>query len=41
MLPHVHDFRPIHSLATMTDLGRALSGGPSRDADPRRWLRAS
>jgi hypothetical protein len=41
MLPHVHDFRPIHSLASMADLGRALSGEATREADPRRWLRAS
>ena len=41
MLPHVHDFRPIHSLASMADLGRALSGDATKEADPRRWLRAS
>jgi uncharacterized protein with von Willebrand factor type A (vWA) domain len=41
MLPHVHDFRPIHNLGSMTELCRALSGEATRDADPRRWLRAS
>jgi uncharacterized protein with von Willebrand factor type A (vWA) domain len=39
MLPHVDEFRPIHSLASMGELVRAL--GPSRasSADPSRWLR--
>jgi uncharacterized protein with von Willebrand factor type A (vWA) domain len=41
MLPHVHDFRPIHNLGSMAELCRALSGEAARDADPRRWLRAS
>ncbi|ACA19762.1 VWA containing CoxE family protein [Methylobacterium sp. 4-46] len=39
MLPHVHDFRPIHSLAAMEDLCRALGAGPVRADDPRAWLR--
>lgn len=39
MLPHVHDFRPIHSLGSMAQLCRALSVDAARDADPRRWLR--
>jgi uncharacterized protein len=37
MLPHVHDFRPIHNLASMDDLCRAL--GADRPADGRPWLR--
>jgi uncharacterized protein with von Willebrand factor type A (vWA) domain len=41
MLPHVHDFRPIHSLASMEELCRALSEDRTQDADPRRWLRRS
>lgn len=40
MLPHVHEFRPIHSLASMDQLCRALDAGRSPEADPRRWLRA-
>jgi uncharacterized protein with von Willebrand factor type A (vWA) domain len=41
MLPHADEFRPIHNLASMEGLCRALSDtGPVR-ADPRRWLRAS
>ena len=39
MLPHVHDFRAIHSLASMEELCAALAGEASRDADPRPWLR--
>jgi uncharacterized protein with von Willebrand factor type A (vWA) domain len=39
MLPHVHDFRPIHSLASMDQLCRALSADRGGAADPRRWLR--
>lgn len=40
MLPHVHDFRAIHSLAAMEDLCRALGGAHAREDDPRGWLRA-
>ena len=39
MLPEVDEFRPIHSLASMAELTRALSGD-ARGADPRAWLRA-
>lgn len=40
MLPHVHEFRPIHTIAAMEDLCEALSAGRSVGADPRAWLRA-
>jgi hypothetical protein len=40
MLPHVDDFRPIHSLESMEELCRALAEGGG-DADPRRWLTAA
>ncbi len=40
MLPHVDEFRPIHSLASMAELVRALSGEAGAGADPRTWLRA-
>jgi len=40
MLPHVHEFRPIHTIGTMETLCDALSAQRSRDADPRAWLRA-
>ena len=39
MLPHVDSFRPIHNLASMAELCRALSGESSRADDPRKWLR--
>jgi uncharacterized protein with von Willebrand factor type A (vWA) domain len=37
MLPHVDELRPIHSLASMKDLCRALSEHGSH-VDPRTWL---
>ena len=40
MLPHVHEFRPIHNIGSMETLCDALSARRSRDADPRAWLRA-
>jgi uncharacterized protein len=39
MLPHVHDFRPIHSLGTMEELCRALGAERGGGADARQWLR--
>jgi uncharacterized protein with von Willebrand factor type A (vWA) domain len=41
MLPHVDEFRPIHSLASMSELVRALSGETRAAADPRVWLKAA
>jgi uncharacterized protein with von Willebrand factor type A (vWA) domain len=41
MLPHVHDFRPIHNLASMDELCRALAAERARQAEPRRWLRSA
>jgi uncharacterized protein with von Willebrand factor type A (vWA) domain len=38
MLPHVDEFRAVHSLDAVRDLVAALSGEPGRDADPRRFL---
>jgi uncharacterized protein with von Willebrand factor type A (vWA) domain len=40
MLPHVDEFRPIHSLGSMQELVTAL-GRPSGTADPKRWLRSA
>jgi uncharacterized protein with von Willebrand factor type A (vWA) domain len=37
MLPHVDDFRPVHSLASVGDLAAALAGDGA-GGDPRRWL---
>jgi uncharacterized protein with von Willebrand factor type A (vWA) domain len=41
MLPHVDEFRPVHSLEAIADLVAALSNGGGRLADPRKWLRAA
>jgi hypothetical protein len=41
MLPHVDEFRPIHSLDSMAALCRALSGESPAASDPRRWLQAA
>jgi uncharacterized protein with von Willebrand factor type A (vWA) domain len=42
MLPHVDEFRPIHSLEAIDDLCRALSKeGGGAATDPRRWLSAA
>ena len=39
MLPHVDDFRPIHSLSAMADLCRALGAHQPRGRAPKTWLR--
>jgi hypothetical protein len=39
MLPHVHDFRPIHNLGSMADLCRVLGAHRAAAADLGRWLR--
>jgi uncharacterized protein len=39
MLPQVDDFRPIHNLASMADLRRALSGEAGRSEAAKSWLR--
>ena len=41
MLPYVDEFRPIHNLASMAELCRALSQAKAADADPKIWLRRS
>ena len=43
MLPHVDEFRPVHSLDAVVDLVEALSGGDIRGAGPTPtdWLRAA
>jgi uncharacterized protein with von Willebrand factor type A (vWA) domain len=38
MLPHVDEFRPIHSLESMAALVAALQGGGDRAGDPRAWM---
>ena len=39
MLPHVDEFRPVHSLDALADLCIALSRKPDRRNDPRAWLK--
>ena len=39
ILPHVDELRPIHNLASMTELVRALSGLPAKGYDPKQILR--
>jgi uncharacterized protein with von Willebrand factor type A (vWA) domain len=41
MLPHVDEFRAIHSLEAIADLCRALDRDAGRAHDPARWLRAA
>jgi len=41
LLPHVDEFRPVHSLNSIEDLCAALDAGEGRGADPKRWLRAA
>jgi len=38
MLPHVDEFRPVHTLNALSDLCASLSETRARDADPRRWM---
>jgi uncharacterized protein with von Willebrand factor type A (vWA) domain len=39
MLPHVHDFRPIHNLGSMEALCRALAADRASAPTRERWLR--
>ena len=38
MMPHVDEFRPVHSLDSLADLARTLAGAASPAHDPRKWL---
>ena len=38
MLPHVDEFRAVHTLNALADLCASLSAERARDADPKRWL---
>lgn len=38
MLPHVDEFRPVHTLNALGDLVDSLSHHRAGDADPRRWI---
>lgn len=39
MMPHVDEFRAVHSLDSLTDLARALAGAKSTAHDPRHWMK--
>ncbi len=41
MLPHVDEFRAVHSLEALTGLCEALSRPASPDSDPQLWLNAA
>ncbi|KAB0680897.1 vWA domain-containing protein [Aureimonas leprariae] len=41
MLPHVDEFRPVHSLRSMEELCRALSEPAGAANDPARWIEAA
>ena len=41
MMPHVDEFRPVHSLDSLRDLAAALAGPPSQAHDPKKWLTAA
>ncbi|MEL7430545.1 MAG: VWA domain-containing protein, partial [Pseudomonadota bacterium] len=40
MLPHVDEFRPVHSLDALSGLCAALGGDYQPKYDPRNWLRS-
>ncbi|MBM3521167.1 MAG: VWA domain-containing protein, partial [Alphaproteobacteria bacterium] len=39
IMPHVDEFRPVHSLDSLRDLAAALAGPAAAAHDPRRWLK--
>jgi uncharacterized protein len=39
IMPHVDEFRPVHSLDSLTDLAQTLAAPTSGKHDPRRWMR--
>ncbi len=38
MMPHVDEFRPVHSLDSLSDLATALAGPSAAAHDPRKWM---
>jgi len=40
MLPHVDEFRPVHTLDALADLCAALNRKAGREHDPRAWMKA-
>ena len=41
MMPYVDEFRPVHSLNSLSDLAEALGKRSGPGHDPRKWLKAS
>jgi uncharacterized protein len=41
IMPHVDEFRPVHSLDSLQDLATTLAAPPTRRHDPQRWLKAA
>jgi uncharacterized protein with von Willebrand factor type A (vWA) domain len=41
IMPHVDEFRPVHSLESLEDLARALSYKTGPEHDPRNWMEAA
>ncbi len=41
MMPYVDEFRPVHSLNSLSDLAEALGKHAGPAHDPRKWLRAA
>jgi uncharacterized protein len=39
MMPHVDEFRPVHSLDSLADLASTLAAPTSLKHDPKKWLR--
>jgi len=39
IMPYVDEFRPVHSLDSLSDLARALAGPKSTAHDPAHWMR--
>ncbi len=41
MMPYVDEFRPVHSLNSLSDLAEALGKRTGAAHDPRKWLKAA
>ena len=40
MMPYIDEFRPVHSLESLSDLAAALAAPRRAEHDPRQWLKA-
>ena len=41
MMPHIDEFRPVHSLNSLGDLAQTLGARTSQAHDPRKWMNVS